>query len=540
MLFRSKLLSASSQEAPATFSPMRLMPILSLAWFAGCANQPEPLPESTREALLDPETCRTCHADHVRDWSQSMHAYASRDPVFLAMNRRGQEETRGLLGDFCVRCHAPMAVLEGYTTDGLNLETLPSSVQGVTCYFCHNAKAVEGSHNNPLLLDDDSPAMMRGGILDPVSTQMHQSAASPLFTGSDPRSADLCGACHDIELGAPFADPPVALERTFQEWKGTLFAPRGAESETEFSGVTCIGCHMPVTGRGPVAPSGPRDRFLHDHTLPGVDVDLGLAAAGAPDPNRDRVQSFLDTTLRIARLCVEYPLDTPEPARIRIKLDLDNVGAGHNFPSGASQDRRVWVDLRVLYEGEERYASGAQGLASTDPDFWVIYDAAFKKDGTPAHMFWDVARIVPGTISGPITNVVGAPGYDATHLVRSFPKAANTWIDVPFDRQALRVTVRVHVQPVGFDVLDDLIDSGHLSPWVRDAMPSFKLLPNRSLARPALIEKHPELARFSDVTFEWSDFSLSSPYFSPPESMGGGSTTKTICAGMNRPSSGAR
>ena len=39
-----------------------------------------------------------------------MHAYAAEDPVFLAMNARGQRETKGALGDFCVKCHAPMAV----------------------------------------------------------------------------------------------------------------------------------------------------------------------------------------------------------------------------------------------------------------------------------------------------------------------------------------------------------------------------------------------------------------------------------------------
>ena len=51
-----------------------------------------------------------------------MHAFASRDPVFRAMNQRGQRETNGELGDFCVKCHAPMAVLDKQTTDGLNLD----------------------------------------------------------------------------------------------------------------------------------------------------------------------------------------------------------------------------------------------------------------------------------------------------------------------------------------------------------------------------------------------------------------------------------
>ena len=43
----------------------------------------------SREELLDPKTCAGCHPQHYREWASSMHAYASDDPVFIAMNRRG-------------------------------------------------------------------------------------------------------------------------------------------------------------------------------------------------------------------------------------------------------------------------------------------------------------------------------------------------------------------------------------------------------------------------------------------------------------------
>ena len=80
------------------------------------------MPALSREELLNPETCKSCHPKHYREWASSMHAYAAKDPVFLAMNQRGQRETKGKLGDFCVNCHAPMAVREGKTKDGLNLD----------------------------------------------------------------------------------------------------------------------------------------------------------------------------------------------------------------------------------------------------------------------------------------------------------------------------------------------------------------------------------------------------------------------------------
>src|SRR5271154_2017340 len=75
----------------------------------------------TQAQLLDPLSCQGCHPDQFSQWSGSMHAYSSKDPVFVAMNQRGQRETNGQLGSFCVKCHAPMALHEGATTDGLNL-----------------------------------------------------------------------------------------------------------------------------------------------------------------------------------------------------------------------------------------------------------------------------------------------------------------------------------------------------------------------------------------------------------------------------------
>src|SRR3954468_11928791 len=109
--------------------------LLGATLLGGCADQaPEPKPQYlSRDALLKPETCRDCHSTHYQEWAGSMHAYASLDPVFLAMNRRGQAETRGKLGSLCIGCHAPLALREGATSDGLNLEQVPAQLQGVTC-----------------------------------------------------------------------------------------------------------------------------------------------------------------------------------------------------------------------------------------------------------------------------------------------------------------------------------------------------------------------------------------------------------------------
>ena len=420
--------------------------------------------------LRDPATCGQCHADHTRQWSGSMHAYAAKDPVFLAMNARGQRETQGQLGDFCVQCHAPLAVESGWTKTNSNLAELPEELSGVNCYFCHNVQSVADDHNNPLELRGDNT--MLGGIRQPVDNTAHRSAYSPLLARNEQASSTVCGACHDIVTPSPPAPRSVHLERTFEEWQTSLFS-----APLKDGGLSCNSCHM--EGREGVAAdySGVKLRRVHDHSFPAV--DLALTPFPERESQRSLVQRELDLVLR-TEICVAQ---LAEGAIIRVLVE--NLAAGHHFPSGAAHDRRAWVEVIALDGDTEVYSSGvvADGQPVTslaDPDLWLMRDEAFDAAGKPAHMFWDIASIQPNTVPGPLTFDRKDPDYFATHVSRRYPRATSTpsAIADPFDR----VTVRVRVRPVGLDVLDDLVDSGDLDPKIRDEMPTFDLIPDRPQA----------------------------------------------------------
>jgi hypothetical protein len=426
---------------------------------AGCdgGTSAPPGPTLTRDQLEDPEVCGSCHPDHYREWSGSMHAYAAEDPVFLAMNARGQRETGGALGAFCIQCHAPMAVRNGATTDGLNLADVPQKWKGVTCYFCHSVTEVDGSHNNPLALADDG--VLRGGIVDPVETAAHTSAYSPLHDRTAMESSSLCGSCHDIVTPAG-----VHLERTYLEWQETLFAK-------EQSRLTCGECHMEGRDGAAAEAPGAKTRRVHSHAAPGV--DLALTPFPESEAQRELVQRSLDTTLA-AQLCVR---GAGSPGATILAV-LDNVGAGHNWPSGAAQDRRAWVEI-IAYSGDVPvYQSGVVGEGESvsdlaDPDLWWARDCLLDAEGAHVHMFWEAAEYDSNLLPGPVTNVPSDPAFYEAHRVRTFPRPTSSpaSLATPPDR----VTMRVRLVPVGLDVLDDLVASGDLDPSVRDAMPHFTL-----------------------------------------------------------------
>ncbi len=422
-----------------------------LAWAAGC-GEPDYL---AIEELMKPETCESCHPQHFEQWQGSMHAYAADDPVFLAMNRRGQEETNGELGDFCVQCHAPMAVRTGATTDGLNLDDVPQYLKGVTCYFCHAVSAVEGTHNNPLVLSDDG--VMRGGIADPVSNDAHRMGYSALHDRETLESSELCGACHDIVTPAG-----VHLERTFAEWKASVFA----REDIPGGQLSCSKCHMIGDREGVVADvDGVPLRRPKDHSFPGVDVAI------TPWPGKEAQLEGIERDLSGAISPLLCPDNEVGP--LRFIYTLDNVNGGHMLPSGSALDRRGWVEL-IAYDdqGEVLFQSGvvADGepvseLAEQgDDQLWQLRDFGFDDNGDEAHMFWDVREVTSELLPPAVTNDRTDPAFN--HSV----SRAYELPGIP-----ARVTARMRLRPIGLDVLDDLIASGHLEARFRDEIVTFDL-----------------------------------------------------------------
>jgi nitrate/TMAO reductase-like tetraheme cytochrome c subunit len=407
----------------------------------------------TREEMLNPEYCADCHEQHYREWSGSRHAYSSEGPVFRAIVEYGQRTLDGALGDLCVLCHAPMARLEGATTDGLNLDEVPQHLRGVTCAYCHLVDEVLDDHNNQLRLADD--LVMRGGYSDPADNESHASRYSPIHDRNNPESSALCGSCHDVVTPAG-----VHLERTFAEWRETVFAHDGPGLQT------CGSCHM--RGRNDTAAESDDEdldvglRRVHSHAMPGV--DLALTDFPEREFQRLAVQSELDTSLS-TELCVNEL-----PGGVEAVVRVENVTAGHSFPSGATQDRRVWVEMIAYQGGVEVYSNGAvadgqPAVDLDDPGMMLFYTQMFDADDQVGHFVWEAARIEENLLLGAQTNDPNDPAF--YHFVEQSFVIDGATPD--------RITLRVRMRPIALELANILVDSGDLDAAHRDALPTFDL-----------------------------------------------------------------
>jgi hypothetical protein len=175
------------------------------------------------------------------------------------------------------------------------------------------------------------------------------------------------------------------------------------------------------------------------------------------------VQATLDPAI-VARLCVKS-----SPPKLAIELTLDNRGIGHDWPSGASHDRRAWAEIVAYAGGQTIFQSGvvADGQSITalsDPQLWLLRERLLDSRGDDARFLWRAASFDVASLPPKITDVASDPTFD-----RSITKS---WT---VDASADRVTARVRIVPIGLDVVDDLVASGDLDPTLRAKTPVFTL-----------------------------------------------------------------
>src|SRR5262249_32221026 len=149
-----------------------------------------------------------------------------------------------------------------------------------------------------------------------------------------------------------------------------------------------------------------------------------------------------------------------------VRVLLDNAAAGHDWPSGAAQDRRAWAEVVASAGGNVIYQSGVvpDGTPvvgpSSDADLWLLRDCMFDGSSNQVDMFWQAATTQGNELPVQTTTDQTTPAYFQSHIVQRFPRPLNAVLPAMPDQ----VTLRVRLQPIGLDVLQDLVTSGDLDP----------------------------------------------------------------------------
>jgi hypothetical protein len=398
--------------------------------------------------------CVSCHAPG-ENLHTSMPAWSA-----LSADARTRAPLRDLLpastmnGISCATCHQTIGPVDAHARararDYEGNATWTSFATGQQ-FFARpeDALGLTGIANSGYRLDAGA---LLGGAFDGALVHPRTPDATARYL----RTSEFCGACHDVRLFG--TDVLGATERgehfkrlrnAYSEWR----AWADGESRAGRTAATCQDCHMSeypgvcapggngdadcpsgthFESRAPgsyasarVAPSSAQATRASLHTFTSVDIPLadGLSDALVDDPALDVDGVPLGLRARCDAMLRHTFAFAIEGARrvggtIEIPVHIENVGAGHRVPAGFSQEREVWVEMRVTdARGQVLYEVGKLARPDADLDDKVFArvttsDAVVDARGRPLGVFGadvvdgpDVPQWVPEGLSvapGPI------------------------------------------------------------------------------------------------------------------------------------------
>ncbi len=361
-----------------------------------------PLAVDPASTFKEPEfVCRRCHEEGgdqatpsfraYTTWAGTMMANALRDPLFLAALAVAEQDQQAPvecqnpaeppvgLGQWCVRCHSPVAFVAGNTSPLDETKWGGLERQGVGCDVCHTSTRDPGVPGVPpeapfignaqLYFD---PSGLRRGPYENIESPGHSGLQDP-FTSS----SEFCGQCHQVsnplvtlkrddgsDTGLPFP-----LDTTYDEWKDSVFSPEGPDQKT------CAGCHMPrlegnyVVGTGsngtdPLRPNPPRHLFAGGNRW-GIDAVAyadpvyanGENNREAFDLARGAAEAMLRGSAKLEALAVPAG-EVRAGAMVAFGARVTNL-SGHKFPTGYADGRRAFLQVGFVDRtGREVVLSG--------------------------------------------------------------------------------------------------------------------------------------------------------------------------------------
>ncbi len=347
--------------------------------------------------------CVNCHVPGANVTKVSATWSAFGDP-------RGRAPLRDMLpsqaqeGISCVSCHTTVGPVDTHArARGYEGNPTWTSTSTGRVFFARPEDdfGTPGIANSGYRLDSAllSPRTPRGNDLAPHASP---SAATTSYM----KSSEMCGACHDVRLfgtdalaatGPSSGEHMKRLRNAYSEWRTWS----DDEARAGRTAPSCQGCHMSrypgvcvpakagSTG-DPDCPTGTRfearapSDAAADRTHYFTSVDLPLAreypdaflsersldAWGTPVGLRARRNILLKRTFKFGLGEARF-----SGQRLAIPVELENVGAGHRVPAGFSQEREIWVELRVE-DSEHRVVYEVGRVDRDDED---LHDKSFER-----------------------------------------------------------------------------------------------------------------------------------------------------------------
>lgn len=419
----------------------------------------------SEEGVEGSAACGLCHREY-EEWTKDAHSQAAVNPRFISMytgtdvNGQVGQEVKwelgvalppdpdlpyygpGFLRDYpsragsCAACHTPMASKikneqncawsgchTSFTIERSNgfidphvlpLALKGDALEGISCEFCHKIGDVYVDSETKLP-KPDMPGILSVRLYRP-KTEEDQVFFGPLMDVARPDSylplqseSRFCASCHYGVLGGVVGNGTVTggilVYNSYGEWLESPYSDPAA-------GVTCQGCHMPVSDRDTfvLAERGGLTRDyvdLHNHTMPGVS-DINL------------LQNSVTMNTRVQR----------DGNALEVEVSITNDKTGHHIPTDSPIRSMILVVQAFDAAGEPLELSAGPVNPAYSGDLGGLPGKTFAKvlrdewtGETPTGAIWRPIALAEDTR-------IAALATDTTAYTFNAPEGETVTVDV--------------------------------------------------------------------------------------------------------------
>ena len=413
------------------------------------------------QTLMMDDYCAECHADNHRQWSHSVHRFASfNNPAYLFSVRNTREFSMARDGTvqaarFCAGCHDLVPFFSGAFDDPqFDDVNHPTSQAGITCTGCHAITHINSQRGNadytieepthyPFAFSENPLLGWVNRLLVKAKPEFHKrSFLKPLH-----RSAEFCSTCHKVHLPEEFNGykwlrgqnhyDTFLLSGVSGHGVNSFYYPPKAQAN-------CNGCHMPLAASTDFAArdfDNSGELSVHDHQFPAANTAIPHLLK-MPESVNQAQRAFLEGSVRVDLFgikregSIEGELIAPlrptvptlEPGqRYLLEAVVRTMRLGHPFTQGTADSNEIWLDVTLRSGGQVIGRSGGMDPADRAVDPWSHFINLYVLDREGNR----IDRRNPEDIFVPLYNNQIPPGAaDSVHFAFEVPADAQGPIEV--------------------------------------------------------------------------------------------------------------
>lgn len=363
--------------------------------------------------LDNDEYCLKCHQDAYDGWFHSAHHLSSfNNPAYLYSIR----ETRAKLMErdgnvqasrWCAGCHDPVPFLSGaFDQPDYDDVNDPTAHSGITCTVCHamtnvnstvgnGAYTIEEPLHYPFTFSENKWLQAVNETMIKAKPSFHKRTFLKPFH----KTAEFCSVCHKVSLPKELNHYKDFLrgQNHYDTYLLSGVSGHGAKSfyYPEKAHTNCNRCHMPLQESGDFGAlrrGKDKSTTIHNHLFPG-----GNTAVPWLHGHDDAVKLQQEILKDCARIDlfglvegehVDGKLHAPlrplvpelKPGQTYLlEAVVRTLTLGHFFTQGTVDSNEVWVEVKVIVDGEVIGSSGLMDDAG-EVDRWSHFLNVFMLD----------------------------------------------------------------------------------------------------------------------------------------------------------------